>query len=169
MKEWFKYEYGFINVDDDNVYLTSTGNWSETKNMEEKSDASIRKHVVKKWINILYLGGWFIVFVSFLIAFYTKSTDLNQAYWRLPLALIGLALIMYKHLRKDMGPKYKIPISKIKKIEFGKEDIFIHFIDPRNEQVFQELVRVAWKGHKVLQKIGDESIVRTELDQLDII
>ena len=117
MKEWFKYEYGFINVDDDNVYLTSTGNWSETKNMEEKSDASIRKHVVKKWINILYLGGWFIVFISFLIAFYTKSTDLNHAYWRLPLALIGLALIMYKHLRKDMGPKYKIPISKIKKIE----------------------------------------------------
>ncbi|WP_196889864.1 hypothetical protein [Aureivirga sp. CE67] len=37
MKEWFKYELGYVNIDSENIYLTGSGNWSETKNLEEKT------------------------------------------------------------------------------------------------------------------------------------
>lgn len=37
MKKWFKYEYGFVNIDEDYIYLTNTGNWSDTKDLQELS------------------------------------------------------------------------------------------------------------------------------------
>jgi hypothetical protein len=36
VKEWFTHEYGFVNIDTENIYFTNTGNWSETKDLEEK-------------------------------------------------------------------------------------------------------------------------------------
>lgn len=37
MKEWLKHKYGYINIDDENVYVTKTGNWSEISKLQEKN------------------------------------------------------------------------------------------------------------------------------------
>lgn len=37
IKTFYRYEFGFINLDSNNLYLTSSGNWSEAKKLEEKS------------------------------------------------------------------------------------------------------------------------------------
>ena len=36
MKEYFKYANGYININDENLFLTHSGNWSETSTLVEK-------------------------------------------------------------------------------------------------------------------------------------
>lgn len=36
-KSFYKYKYGYINIDQNNIYITSTGNWSETIQLTEKN------------------------------------------------------------------------------------------------------------------------------------
>ena len=43
MKQWFKYEFGFVNLDSENFYLTNSGNWSETENLKEKTKALLHR------------------------------------------------------------------------------------------------------------------------------
>ena len=40
MKDFFKYEKGYINIDGTYLYLTQTGNWSEIDSINEKSAKS---------------------------------------------------------------------------------------------------------------------------------
>ena len=37
MKHWFKYEFGYVNIDSEYLYFTNTGNWSEVQEIKEKS------------------------------------------------------------------------------------------------------------------------------------
>ncbi len=48
MKEYFKYSNGFVNINDENLFLTNSGNWSETIDLLEKSPKSIRQNTLKE-------------------------------------------------------------------------------------------------------------------------
>jgi hypothetical protein len=47
MKEYFKYANGFVNINYENLFLTNSGYWSETRELLEKSSKTIKKHKYK--------------------------------------------------------------------------------------------------------------------------
>ena len=55
MKEYFKYANGFVNLNDENLFLTNSGNWSETSDLLEKSPKSIRQNNFKGFKIYIYL------------------------------------------------------------------------------------------------------------------
>ncbi len=55
MKKWFKYRFGYVNIDDENFYLTNSGNWSETIDMNEKTKKTEKKGSLKKFRINVYL------------------------------------------------------------------------------------------------------------------
>jgi hypothetical protein len=44
-KSFYKYKYGYINIDQNNIYITSTGNWSETIQLTEKKFGKTKKRM----------------------------------------------------------------------------------------------------------------------------
>lgn len=38
MKHFFKYKFGYINIDEETLYLTKTGNWQEVKDIVARND-----------------------------------------------------------------------------------------------------------------------------------
>ena len=140
MKDWFKYNYGFVNIDSENLYLTNTGNWSETKGLEEKGKQKISK--VKKYRLQLFFA---IVFIISIFLYFKKLTDDKFSL----IALIGFPIglyQLYKYFKTDYGLRFKLPISKILKIEIVSNNVYINFLDFNKNEVNYYLEKVDRKG-----------------------
>ena len=147
MKEYFKYANGFVNINDENLFLTTTGNWSETINLVEKSAKSIKQNNFKlnKMHIYYFLAILLIGFISFDIFKDVKTSTF-------PFGIILLALAGFAYLKREKGNRYKIPISKIKTIEFNSNSAKIIFLNINNTLDFEEITGVDSKGLIILSK-----------------
>ncbi len=141
MKEYFKYANGFVNLNNENLFLTNSGNWSETLNLLEKSPKSIRKNNFKSYKIYIYL---FIV-VCLIVLVLTKAKSGS-----IPFGLILLGLGTYSYLKRETGKQYKIPISKIKSIIINENEVTIFFYNSNGIEDFEILAKVDNKGLDIL-------------------
>ena len=147
MKDWFKHEFGYVNIDSENIFFTNTGNWSETTDLKEKE---IHKQ-----------NGWrkgrmqlFILLCCLLFVFlFLKNLMSAKISLLLILGLPAGAYFVYNYLRTELGPKYKLPISKLSNIEFAQKNVTINFINGKNEDDSELLKNVDQKGLDLLNKL----------------
>lgn len=139
MKEFFKYSNGYINCNDENLYLTNSGNWSETKELLEKSTKSVRKNAFKK--------GKYYVFFSIIGAIFLFSITVDNGVKRIvPIGLIVVLILAYRYFSNEMGNTYKIPLEKIKNIEINKKDVRLVFLNLNGVEDFEIVPGVEKKG-----------------------
>ncbi len=130
IRHFFKYEYGYINIDSENIYLTHTGNWSETVNMEAKNNKTIQKSTKRKWwiLSCIIIGSGLIYLFHFLEILSVGKSIILILF--IPLNCLPL----YKYMRSELGQKFLIPIKNITSIENENSGLRINF---RNE-VFED-------------------------------
>jgi len=149
MKEWFKYEFGYVNIDDQNVYLTNTGNWSETKNMEEKT-----KKVDKENDNRSSSMIGFILVVICIFAFLIFKSYISG---KVGLSLIAITSFggykLYGYLKTEIGAKFKIPINKISEIKVAEKSIEIIFTNGEGKIDSYKLYRIEEKGISIMNSL----------------
>jgi hypothetical protein len=144
MKEFFKYDNGYVNINDENLFLTNSGNWSEIVKIEEKSTKTIRQNNFKGFKIYLFL---FIIFCLFLV-FISKSKG-----FILPFGFLVIGFAAFVYMRKETGNKYKIPISKITAIRVLGNEVKISFLNSNNEEDFETIHKVENKGLHVLAQL----------------
>lgn len=149
MKEWFKYEFGYVNIDSENLYLTNTGNWSETKTLTEKT-----KKVAKQNDNQSSLMIGFIVITLFILAYLNFKSILSG---RVALTLIVITILgsykLYEYLKTEIGAKFKIPREKISEIRVNNRSIEIFFSNGEGNNDSYKLHRVEDKGISVMNSL----------------
>ena len=149
MKEWFKYEFGYVNIDSENLYLTNSGNWSETKNLSEKTEKISKKNDTK---SSSILGFLIIVFLIFVFMIYK-----NMVSGKVGLTLIGTTVVggykLYEYLKTEIGAKFKIPLSKISEIKITEHNAEIFFLDSEGNKDNYKLIRVDEKGFGILESL----------------
>lgn len=128
MKEYFKYDNGYVNINDENLFLTNSGNWSETAAIQEKSPKTIRQN---NW-----RGLKVYVFIFILLCLVALSIARAKS-GTFPIGLILLAFAAFTYMRRDLGSKYKIPLSKIKDIEISESEVKIIFLNLNNIEDFE--------------------------------
>lgn len=141
MKEYFKYDNGYVNINDENLFLTNSGNWSEITTIEEKSEKTIRKNSIRSLK--------FYAFILGLVGLVALSVARAQN-GSIPIGLILLVFAAYMYMKRDVGSKYKIPLSKIKNIEIDKEEVKIIFLNLNNVEDFEIIHKVENKGLSIL-------------------
>ncbi len=148
MKEYFKYKFGYVNIDDENLYFTSTGNWSETKNMKEKGlqkQKSFKKISIKVFFSILVLA------ITLIILKHLNSGEIGS------FSIIGLPIVggylAYKYLRTELGSQFKLPIAKINSIEILDSNIDFVFIDANGNTKTYQVEAADEKGIEIITKI----------------
>ena len=118
-KSHFKYAYGYINVDEDNVYFTSTGNWQETKGLKEKGVSS------SEFLKRIIFGLFILIYLIFALHAFVYSKE------NLKLAGIGLVLMLLPIVRminnSSSDVKFYIPKSKIYEIQIEPTVIWLKF------------------------------------------
>lgn len=146
MKEYFKYDKGFINIDDENLYLTNSGNWQEALNLKEKSSKTIRANNFRK--NKISLYFYFFLAMG-IIATLIQFSKGNSV--RLPLVFSGLGFAAYRYMIREMGNRYKIPLSKIKLVSRENDSITITFLDEQELETSEVISGVDVKGIGLLE------------------
>jgi hypothetical protein len=148
-RAWFKYEYGFVNIDSKNLYLTRTGNWSEIPDLTEK--AQLKYSIMPKLIK----GFLFIVlFISGLLML-NKLSDFGISLLSILSALgaVGGGYTLYEYLKRETGYKFLIPLYKIRSIEYSGINVTIVFKNKENREESIHLEKVELKGILILKKI----------------
>ena len=145
MKEYFKYANGFVNLNDDNLFLTNSGNWQETINLFEKSPKSIRKNKFKGFK--IYV---FLIVVAVLFSIILSKAKAGS----IPFGIVLLGLATYSYLKREIGKQYKIPISKIINIQLENKDAIIYFYNANDIEDIEVRKKVDAKGLDVLSKFN---------------
>lgn len=144
MKEYFKYANGFVNINDENLFLTNSGNWSETHELLEKSPKSIKQNNFKGFK--IYIFLFVVVCLFVLILSKSKSGSI-------PFGIILLGLGAFAYLKRETGKRYKIPISKIRNIEILKNSAKIIFLNESNNEDIEEITVIETKGLSILENM----------------
>jgi hypothetical protein len=152
VKEWFTHEYGFVNIDTENIYFTNTGNWSETKDLEEKGlqeQNSFRQFRMKIIPFIL------IAVAVFLLIF---PIDSGKVKFSLITGLVVLAISARKYLKTEISSKFKLPISKVKSITLNNKTAIIIFQNGKGKQVQETLENLDQKGIDLLEELTQKKL-----------
>jgi hypothetical protein len=147
MKQWFKHEYGFVNIDAENIYFTNTGNWSETNGLKEKG---VQQQNSFRQFRMRIIPFVLIAVVVFLLIF---PIDSGKVKFSLIAGLVVLAISARKYLKTEIGAKFKLPISKIENIVLNTESATITFEDGEGKSAEQILEKVDQKGIDLLEEL----------------
>ena len=147
MKLWFKYKHGFINIDDDFLYLTNTGNWSEIADMKEKGESNSSDF--RKYRMIGFLAVCFFLF-AFLIYKNINSGNINLL---LLIGLPALFFLAYRSLSPEMGSKFKIPHYKMKRLETDGQNVTVHFLNKMDAPSSERILRLDENGIQSIQEL----------------
>lgn len=146
MKEYFKYANGFVNINDENLFLTNSGNWSETHELLKKSSKSIRQNNFKGFRIYIFLFA--VACLIVLILSKSKSGSI-------PFGIILLGLGVFSYMKRETGKRYKIPISKIISITIVENTAKIIFFNENNIEDFEEINGIESKGLGVLEELNN--------------
>lgn len=119
----FELDRGYLNIDDEALYFTRSGNWQEAKGTKELTARSRPR----KTLHQLF-GVALIVIVG---AFNLMRSDGHRAEnLLLSLSTAGLGmLVLYRSLRHDLATAYRIPFSKLRGVETDERNVTILFVD----------------------------------------
>jgi hypothetical protein len=149
MKHFFKYEYGFVNIDADYLYLTSSGNWSETKTLLEKSGKKSMDGIRR--IRII---AFFTIAVLLFAYIFIRNLSNSSVSILLLLGIPALGYQLYKYLQHDIGSRYIIPLKKITDLEFKGSDVKLVFTNKDNESDSELLTNIEKKGIEILRDLN---------------
>ncbi|MFL9836837.1 hypothetical protein ABS768_04960 [Flavobacterium sp. ST-75] len=130
MKDFFKYRFGYINIDDENLYLNETGNWSYVEKLKEKKKTSpIQRPATTIIYKLTYLLS-LITIVVFLALY--NSSFINGIIVFFVYA--SIYYFIFEHLNIKIDYNYKIPLHKINSITQKGNTLEINFLLKHNTQ-----------------------------------
>ncbi|WP_375562027.1 hypothetical protein ACE193_05625 [Bernardetia sp. OM2101] len=133
MQRHFKYSKGYVNIDDTNIYLTETGNWSETKELSEK----MSNQLFRRYGNaIAILGVCLVIALGGVFAFISSQKIRIGGV----ISVIAVLFFFYQAVSSKMGYKFYIPKEKIIKVSSHKNILFLKF---KNASEKEEIVRIS--------------------------
>ncbi len=154
MRDWFKYEFGYVNIEHETIYLTSSGNWTEVNHLSEMTREIAKKNDHKQFSVSFYILA-VLAFFGFLI--FQKIVS-NQLGILLMLTAVGLGYKMYDYFKSDMGGQFKIPMNKINDIIIEGNSIQLHYINGEGIEDIKKLIRVNDKGKAIMSTLKRDLI-----------
>jgi hypothetical protein len=124
MKTYYKYKYGFINIDENTVYLSATGNWSETKSLKEKKYGKSSKNN-EKVIAIYFFLAVAILFICYALIIDNSHIILK---WVSLLSAIIFITNLKRYFNTEIGERFLIPKNKIIQINSTEKTLTLLFV-----------------------------------------
>jgi hypothetical protein len=146
MKHFFKYGSGYINLDDNDLYLTGSGNWQEARGLQEKGSKTIGANNRR----IGRMKGFVCTVYGCIVLALLQMVD-NNLISISAIALLGiLAYYLLEYFKTDFGVRYRIPLIKISSIEKHEKGLKIIFMNVNGEPDFEIVNNVDPAGIEIL-------------------
>jgi len=151
MKEWFKYEFGYVNIDDENLYFTSSGNWSETIDLNEKTKKGDAKNNSRSFSII----GFIVVAICLFGFLIFKSILSGRVGFTLIVITLAGSYKLYEYLKTEIGPKFRVPLDKISEIRAEEKNIEIIFENGEGMNDSYKIYKIEQKGFAIMLSLKD--------------
>ncbi|MFP9114373.1 hypothetical protein ACLI1A_10560 [Flavobacterium sp. RHBU_3] len=147
MKEYFKYKYGYINIDDENLYMTNSGKWQEARETEEKSRAN--EAVNERRIN--YMKSFVFIVFGGIVIYFAQTIDNKKVSIGIVVAALAIGYKLYDYFSSEFGSRYRIPLHKLESVTAqGTERIRIGFLNANGNPDFEMIDGLEPKGREFL-------------------
>ncbi len=125
MKDHFSYEYGYILIDEDDFYLTNTGNWSEARLLKEKGEFRAGHSVLRRvWIAL------FVVLAGIAVIIFEIGAHHEQSGIYLGILLAGTGVWkVYTSMRKELGKAFYMRKKNIISASYTDGCLHIAYLD----------------------------------------
>ena len=153
MKDWCKHSYGYVNFDDEFLYIASNRNWSKVDALGELNEDGYRS----KSKSESQRGAAFLLLISLTIAALYWSGGFKAGLYVF-VVIIGGFLAVFMRMSKSLSLKYKIPYSKVKSIEVKSRSAEIVFLDYHNKEESHEFRGLYSKGTELFMLVSDSYI-----------
>lgn len=150
MKDYFKHDKGYLLINEEAFFLTSSGNWSETLSLSEKSISS-RKVNNRRADRMYYFVG--LLMVACFYAFYSKKILAGFG---------GMALLFFvwNYLKNETTARYKIPFQKIIQLDITESrKLQIRFYNEMGHEDTEYIQGVELRGIAFLRENFNKFIV----------
>lgn len=131
MKDWFNYEFGYINVDEEAncIYFTHSGNWSEVTHLQERTQSyavNLGKNSKRRKIVIGFVLLFFLAVALVVLSEGAISVGLA-------VLLVAGAYKLYNYMRTELGEAFKLPMDKIQSIDQNTQGLILVFYNGNNQ------------------------------------
>lgn len=158
MKHYFKYASGYINIDEENFYLTNSGNWQEARGLHEKSAATVRQNRIRVIRMKAFVYGFFAIALALALLMISSKT-----FSILLLLILGAgAYYIPEYFKRDFGNRYKIPLNKIDGIEEYENGVKIHFRNSSNDPDFEIVPGVTAETISAMTSLGLMTVIKSQ-------
>jgi len=124
-RQHFKLDRGYLNIDEDALIFTRSGNWQEAESTVELS----AKGSVE-WLFRFTFGVVLIVAGGLFLSLGELRHTLHEGSIVLAVGLGGWGIHkMYKLLCDDMVRTFRIPLSKVRRLTSDDDHLEIHFLN----------------------------------------
>lgn len=147
---WLKHNSGFLNVDEQHIFVTRTGNWSETAGLNEKNHKCFkRKNRISKFTTIAFLALVAAGVIWLMIAEIMNSKAGVFSLISLPV----FYFTVHNYIITGYAAAYAIPISKITHMEVGLKSITIDYSDFNSNPVSDTFSGIDQQGIEFLDQL----------------
>jgi hypothetical protein len=160
MRDWCKHRYGFVNFDDEYMYFTSSGNWSDTQDLGELNEDGYRSASSFE----KYKAGLFYILFSICIILLFTRTGFKVDFFLMIIVTLAV-LAVHNYLSTSLSSKFKIPYSKIESIEIREQTVDIFFSDFNGKEEKQHLQGLYSKGAALFAAISDNYLHKKLADE----
>ena len=153
MKSWFAYEYGYINVDRDNVYFTNTGNGSELRRLKE---IPFGQNISNRLDPYTFIGIISVPTFYFMIDLdYTFRSVLILS------AIFTAIYFAYQYLKREKGVSMWIPMDRLTNIDIEVDFVEVSYLNVHGKIKSIELDKVEKDGIKFWSQLRESLNLET--------
>lgn len=157
-KCWFEHNSGYINIKDNNIYFTNTGNWTETEEISQNQPFNkSRSNQIKGFIYLIIVG------VVILIISILNMTRDESFIWLALLAITIKILGLYKYFKRDISSNFYITFSSISNISIDEDQCIIEYESSYGKKESIKLSKIPRKGLIILKELRDKLILSVHL------
>ena len=153
MKSWFQYEYGYINVDKDNIYFTNTGNGSELRRLKE---IPFGQNISNRLGPYTFMG--IIAVPSF---YFIRNLDFTFRSFLIVAAIFTAIYFAYQYLKREKGVSMWIPMDRLENISIEKDFVEVSFLNKHKKIQSIELDKVEKDGLKFWYQLREKLNLET--------
>ena len=153
MKSWFAYEYGYINVDRDNVYFTNTGNGSELRRLKE---IPFGQNISNRLDPYTFIGIISVPTFYFMIDLdYTFRSVLILS------AIFTAIYFAYQYLKREKEVSMWIPMDRLTNIDIELDFVEVSYLNVHGKIKSIELDKVEKDGIKFWSQLRESLNLET--------
>lgn len=138
-------------MDDNFMYFTSTGNWSDTKDLGEFNEEYTKKSSsAERFKTITYLG-----FAGVLVVCLLWTLGIGSFSFASIIGLAWLGYSAYHYMAPGLTGEFKIPYPKVRSIKIKSSSVTIVFKDFNNDDTTQEINKLNHEACHLFAQICD--------------